>query len=88
MSSPSEPIASRTKHEKRDILLGRQLVHLAEWSSKWKKVGTCALLPRSMEVEHRDFDVDIELIRVADYAVYGLVYHCVSDTMATSPFDV
>jgi hypothetical protein len=46
------------------------------------------LLPRSMKVEHRDFDVDIELIRVAYYAVYGLVYHCISDTMATSPFDV
>lgn len=40
-------------------------------------------MPRLMEVERKDFDVDIELIRVADYAVYGLVYHCISDTMAT-----
>jgi hypothetical protein len=25
-------------------------------------------------VERKDFDVDIELIRVGDYALYGLVY--------------
>lgn len=37
----------------------RKLCHVAEVS----------------EVEKKDFDVDIELVRVDDYALYGLVYH-------------
>lgn len=36
-------------------------------------------------MERKDFDVDIEFIRVGEYTVYGLVYHCISDTMTTSP---
>jgi hypothetical protein len=42
---------------------------------KWKDAGNSAVLPRSMEVERKNFDVDIELMGVTDYAVYGLVYH-------------
>lgn len=30
-------------------------------------------------MEKKDFDVDIELIRVDDYALYGLVYHCIPE---------
>jgi hypothetical protein len=33
------------------------------------------MLPRSAKVEKKDFDVDIELIRVDGYALHGLVYH-------------
>lgn len=81
MSSPSEPIAIRTKHGKRHILLDRPLLRLAENGARRQRmveaVPCYRLLPRSMEVERKDFDVDIELIRVGDYAVYGLVCHCI-----------
>lgn len=33
----------------------------------------------------KDSDVDIEFVRVVDYACYGLVYRYVSKEMATSP---
>ena len=45
------------------------------WFWRVKDRASCAMLPRSARVEKKDFDVDIELIRVDDYALYGLVYH-------------
>jgi len=45
------------------------------------------MLPRSSEVEPKDFDVDIELTRVFDYASYGLVYHYILEAIATSLYD-
>lgn len=33
------------------------------------------MLPRSKQVEKKDFDVDIELFRVDYYTSFGLVYH-------------
>lgn len=47
----------------------------------------CAMLPRSSRVEPEDFDVDIKLIRVDDYAFSGLVYHYILEAIATSPCD-
>ena len=44
-----------------------------------KDRASCAMLPRSARVEKKDFDVDIELIRVDDYALYGLVYHYIPE---------
>jgi len=49
--------------------------------------GNRVALPRSMEVELKKFDVDIELIRVKHYTIFGLVYHHTVRAMVTSPCD-
>lgn len=36
------------------------------------------MLPRSKQVEKKDFNVDIELFRVGNYTFYGLVCHYIS----------
>jgi hypothetical protein len=78
------PIATFTKYDKGRCFL---MNGLRKGRKKIRGNKECWSLSNLTEVDDggaQDFDVGIEFDRVAAYAFYGLVYHCLSDAMATS----
>lgn len=66
------------------MLSDRQLAQEVENSPRMLETVPC--YRGQKQVEMRDFDVEIELFRVDDYTLYGLVYHYMLGSRSNFPW--